>query len=100
MAPRKSAPVNGLSLPGRLSSNWPRYTNCRGEAASPLQLVYRGQLDDSRPGNDKPLTGADLRGAIDAVLADKPVSLSQKASIGCNIKWKKGNEPAYFGGRG
>ena len=61
------------------------------------QLVYRGQLDDSRPGNDKPVTGADLRSAIDAVLAQSPVSEAQKPSIGCNIKWKPGNEPAYYG---
>ena len=54
------------------------------------ELVYRGQLDDSRPGNDKPLTGVDLRAAVDSVLADKPVSQDQKASIGCNIKWKSG----------
>ncbi len=60
------------------------------------ELVYRGQLDDSRPGNDKPVTGKDLREAIDAVLSDKPVSKTQRASIGCNIKWKKGNEPKYF----
>ena len=61
------------------------------------KLAYRGQLDDSRPGNGKPVTGRDLRAAIDAVLAGKPVSDDQKASIGCNIKWKPGNEPAYFG---
>jgi peroxiredoxin len=60
-------------------------------------LVYRGQLDDSRPGNGKPVTGRDLRAAIDAVLAGKPVSSEQRPSIGCNIKWKKGNEPAYYG---
>jgi len=59
-------------------------------------LVYRGQLDDSRPGNGKPVTGKDLRAAIDAVLAGKPVSPSQRPSLGCNIKWKKGNEPAYY----
>ena len=53
------------------------------------RLVYRGQLDDSRPGNGKPLTGRDLRAAIDAVLAGKPVSPVQQPSIGCNIKWKK-----------
>jgi len=51
-------------------------------------LVYRGQLDDSRPGNTKPVTGRDLRAAIDAVLAGKPVDSNQKASIGCSIKWK------------
>lgn len=61
------------------------------------QLIYRGQLDDSRPSNDKPVTGKDLRAAIEAVLARKPVSPDQKPSIGCNIKWKKGNEPPYFG---
>ena len=61
------------------------------------KLVYRGQLDDSRPGNDKPVTGKDLRGAIDAVLAGKEVEPDQKPSVGCNIKWKKGNEPAYYG---
>lgn len=57
------------------------------------ELVYRGQLDDSRPGNGKPVNGKDLREAIEAVLADRPVSQAQKASMGCNIKWKKGNEP-------
>jgi peroxiredoxin len=60
------------------------------------KLVYRGQLDDSRPGNDKPLTGKDLRAAIDAVLAGKAVSKDQKPSMGCNIKWKAGTEPNYF----
>jgi hypothetical protein len=60
------------------------------------KLAYRGQLDDSRPSNGKPVTGADLRAAIDALLAGRPVSADQKASIGCNIKWRKGNEPAYF----
>ena len=60
------------------------------------KLVYRGQLDDSRPGNGKSLDGSDLRNSIDAVLAGKPVPEPQKASIGCNIKWKKGNEPGYF----
>ena len=52
-------------------------------------LVYRGQLDDSRPGNGTPVTGRDLRAAIDAVLAGTPVSPAQRPSIGCNIKWKK-----------
>lgn len=60
------------------------------------KLVYRGQLDDSRPGNFKPVTGKDLREAIDSVLADKSVSQEQKPSAGCNIKWKPGNEPAYY----
>ncbi len=58
-------------------------------------LVYRGQLDDSRPSNDIPVNGRDLRSAIDAVLADKPVSPDQKPSIGCNIKWKPDNWPTY-----
>ncbi len=53
-----------------------------------LRLVYRGQLDDSRPGNNIPVTGRDLRHALDAILTDKPVSDLQKPSIGCNIKWK------------
>jgi peroxiredoxin len=60
------------------------------------RLVYRGQLDDSRPGNNVPVTGKDLRAALDAVLAGKPVPAAQKPSIGCNIKWKSGNEPEYF----
>jgi len=59
------------------------------------RLVYRGQFDDSRPGNSIPVTGKDLRAAIDAVLAGKPVPANQKPSIGCNIKWKRGNEPEY-----
>lgn len=61
------------------------------------QLVYRGQLDDSRPSNNLIITGQDLRGALDAVLADQPINAEQKPSMGCNIKWKLGNEPAYFG---
>ena len=60
------------------------------------KLVYRGQLDDSRPGNGKPIDGRDLRAAIDAVLAGKRTDPNQKPSIGCNIKWKAGNEPDYF----
>jgi peroxiredoxin len=59
------------------------------------RLVYRGQFDDSRPGNAIPVTGADLRAAIDAVLAGQPVSSDQKPSMGCNIKWTPGNEPGY-----
>lgn len=61
------------------------------------KLVYRGQLDDSRPGNDQPVDGHDLRAAIDAILTHQPLSSDQKPSIGCNIKWKPGNAPAYFG---
>lgn len=60
------------------------------------KLVYRGQLDDSRPGNGKPVTGRDLREAIDAVLAGQSVNPKQQPSAGCNIKWKKGCEPAYY----
>ena len=60
------------------------------------RLVYRGQFDDSRPGNGVPVTGNDLRAALDAVLAGQPVSKNQKASMGCNIKWKAGNEPDYY----
>ena len=61
-----------------------------------LRLAYRGQLDGSRPGNDIPVTGSDLRSALDAVLAGRPVAGEQRASLGCNVKWKPGNEPAYF----
>ncbi len=61
------------------------------------KLVYRGQMDGSRPGNDVPVTGSDLRAALEAVLEGRPVSSDQKPSLGCNIKWKPGNEPSYFG---
>jgi hypothetical protein len=61
------------------------------------RLVYRGQLDDSRPGNHLPLDGHDLRAAITALLAGQPVPLEQKPSIGCNIKWHPGQEPPWFG---
>jgi peroxiredoxin len=61
------------------------------------KLAYRGQLDDSRPGNGVPVTGADLRAAVDAVLAGAPVAQPQVPSIGCNIKWIPGGEPDYFG---
>ncbi len=60
------------------------------------RLVYRGQFDDSRPGNNLPVTGKDLRAALEAVLAGQPASPNQKPSIGCNIKWKPGNEPPYY----
>ncbi len=60
------------------------------------RLVYRGQLDDSRPKSDKPLTGNELRTALDCILAGKQISMEQRPSIGCNIKWKEGSEPAYF----
>ena len=63
------------------------------------KLVYRGQFDDSRPQSGIPVTGQNLRAACDAVLAGKPVPPDQKPSIGCNIKWKPGNEPQYFTGQ-
>lgn len=62
---------------------------------SDQRLAYRGQMDDSRPGNGIPVTGRDVRAALDASLAGKPVSPNQKPSIGCNIKWKPGNQPDY-----
>ena len=62
---------------------------------SQRKLVYRGQLDDSRPSNGLPVTGRDLRAALDALLAGQAISQEQRASLGCNIKWKLGNEPAY-----
>lgn len=61
------------------------------------RLVYRGQLDGSRPGSETPLTGEDLRAALEAVLYETAVSGDQKPSVGCNIKWKPGAEPRYFG---
>jgi len=61
-------------------------------------LVYRGQFDSSRPGNGQPVTGADLRAACDAVLAGQTMSAEQRPGIGCNIKWKAGEEPEYFTG--
>ena len=61
-----------------------------------MKLVYRGQLDSSRPDSGIPVTGEDLRAAIDAVLAGEQPSGEQRASLGCNIKWKEGNEPQYF----
>jgi hypothetical protein len=60
------------------------------------RLVYRGQLDGARPQNDVPVTGADLRAAADALLEGRPVPTEQTPAIGCNIKWKPGNEPDYF----
>jgi peroxiredoxin len=60
------------------------------------RLVYRGQMDDSRPESGTPVTGRDLRAALDAVLEGRPVSEEQRPSLGCNIKWKKGNAPDYF----
>lgn len=60
------------------------------------KLVYRGQFDSSRPGNGQPVTGADVRAALDAAIAGKAPASKQQPSIGCNIKWRAGNEPGYF----
>ena len=60
------------------------------------RLFYRGQMDGSRPGNDVPVTGADLRKVLDAVLEGSPAPAVQRPSLGCNIKWKPGNQPVYF----
>ena len=59
------------------------------------RLAYRGQLDGARPGNDVPVTGQDLRAALDAIIAGTPVAEPQRPSLGCSIKWKPGNEPDY-----
>lgn len=59
------------------------------------KLIYRGQMDDSRPGNNLPVTGADLRNALDAVLEGKQIPAEQKPSMGCNIKWRQGSEPEF-----
>ena len=61
-----------------------------------MKLAYRGQLDSSRPKSDTPVTGEDLRAAIDAILAGEKPTADQRSSLGCNIKWKEGNEPQYF----
>jgi hypothetical protein len=60
------------------------------------RLAYRGQMDSSRPNSGQPVTGKDLRAALDAVLAGKSPSAEQRPSIGCNIKWRAGKEPEYF----
>ena len=64
---------------------------------SDRKLVYRGRFDAATPGNSEPVTGSDLRRAVDAVLAGGTIDIDQKPGIGCNIKWKPGNEPDYFG---
>lgn len=61
------------------------------------RLVYRGQFDDSRPKSGRPVTGKDLRAALDALLSGRPVAQNQQPSSGCNIKWKSGNVPTYAG---
>jgi peroxiredoxin len=63
---------------------------------SQRRLVYRGQFDDSRPKSEVPVTGKDVRAAVDALLADTPIPADQRPSLGCNIKWIRGNEPEYF----
>lgn len=60
------------------------------------RLVYRGQYDASRPGNQAPVDGSDLKAAVDAMLAGEPIAAEQIPSVGCNIKWRAGNEPDYF----
>ena len=60
------------------------------------RLVYRGQFDKSRPDSGVPVTGEDLRAAMDALLESEPLAKPQHPSIGCNIKWRPGNEPQYF----
>ena len=60
------------------------------------RLVYRGQYDGARPGNSVPVTGADMRAAVDALMAGGEISAQQVPSVGCNIKWRAGNEPDYF----
>jgi len=64
---------------------------------SEKKLVYRGQWDDSSPGNSKPVNGTDIRQAIHAVLGGTPVGTHQTPAMGCNIKWKGGNAPVYYG---
>lgn len=64
---------------------------------SEKMLVYRGQFDSARPGNNNPITGADLSSAVDSLIAGAAISVEQKPSMGCNIKWKPGHEPDYFG---
>ena len=65
-----------------------------------MKLAYRGQLDSSRPKSDTPVTGIDLRGALDEVLHGRHPTADQRPSLGCNIKWRAGNEPQYFDPRG
>lgn len=99
---REEARANGYTFP-YLYDESQAVAKAYGAACTPdfflfdrsRRLVYRGQFDDSRPGNGVPVTGNDLRAALDAVLAGLPVSTKQKPSVGCNIKWKPGNEPDY-----
>lgn len=105
-APEKMAELsNAMSFPfPYLYDEGQQVAKAYGAACTPdfylfdsdRRLVYRGQMDDSRPSNGRPVTGLDLRTAMDAVLEGRPVSEDQRPSIGCNIKWKPGNEPDYF----
>ncbi len=75
----------------------PEFYLFKPDASGAQTLRYRGQLDGSRPGNDQPLNGADLRAALEAVLTGAPVNPEQVASVGCNVKWNPGQEPDWFG---
>ena len=75
----------------------PEFYLFKGNGSGPQTLQYRGQLDGSRPGNEQPLNGADLRAALEAVLRSAPVNQEQIASVGCNVKWHPGREPDWFG---
>jgi len=107
---RESRLATGISLRelarriGHAKRKYPELAKAYRAACTPdiylfdkdKKLVYRGQFDDSRPGSGVRVTGMDLRDALDAVLGGKPVAKEQIPSIGCNIKWKSGNEPDYF----
>jgi peroxiredoxin len=75
----------------------PEFYLFAGDEGSSQTLRYRGQLDGSRPGNDQPLDGSDLRQALNAVLTGEPVNPDQIPSVGCNVKWHPGLEPDWFG---
>ena len=75
----------------------PEFYLFNADGAEPPTLRYRGQLDASRPGNQRPLNGSDLRAALEAVLNRQPLTSEQIASVGCNVKWHPGQEPDWFG---
>ena len=75
----------------------PEFYLFSADGAEPPTLRYRGQLDASRPGNQHPVNGSDLRAALEAVLNRQPLTSEQIASVGCNVKWHPGQEPAWFG---
>jgi thiol-disulfide isomerase/thioredoxin len=99
---KKEAEIRGYSFPYLLDGDQ-NVAKAYRAASTPdfflfdgeRKLVYRGQLDDSRPSNGIPVDGRDLRSALDALLGGEAVSAAQKPSIGCNIKWKPGNQPDY-----